>query len=312
MIAPFISIVIPAYNAEKFILKTLDSVLAQSYKNYELIVVDDGSIDNTSDVVREFLKKHDLRGRCIQQQNKKIAGARNTGILAATGDWIALLDHDDIWFPEKLYEVVKELNINVEVDLICHDEMVTKGGEIQRISKNGPSSNNMYQQLLFVGNCLSPSAVIFRKEVALKCGGFSENADYNTVEDYDFWMKLSRIAKFHFMNRVLGEYVLVDSSASRNIVYHHNNLEIMLRTHLEKYLFGAYGLKNKKMAEKRLATVYRSGLTQLMQRNELPFEQQKLVLKIIKTYPWGLKNIIRLSQWVIKTLMKTFLQRVNF
>jgi len=297
---PLVSVVIPAYNAEKFILKTLDSVFAQTYKNYEIIVVDDGSSDKTAEVVKEYLKKHDLSGQCIRQQNKKIAGARNTGIRAASGSLIALLDHDDLWFPQKLDEVIKEHYLHPDVDLICHNEIVTQGGNIYRTSKNGPTSENMYESLLFRGNCLSPSAVVFKKEVALKCEGFSENPNYNTVEDYDFWMRASRIAKFHFLNQVLGEYVLVETAASRNIVYHHKNLEIMLTSHLAEHLSGAHGFNGQRMAKKRLAIVYRSALAQLMQKNELPDEQHIAAWKMIQTFPWDLKNIIRFSQWVIK------------
>ncbi len=296
---PLISVVIPAYNAEKFIVKTLDTVLAQTYRNYELIVVDDGSNDKTAEVVTEYLEKHDLRGQCICQQNKKIAAARNTGIRAASGSWIALLDHDDLWFPQKLDEVIKELYLRPDVDLICHNEIVTQDGKIQRTSKNGPSSENMYESLLFRGNCLSPSATIFKKEVALNCGGFSENLDYNTVEDYDFWMRTSRIAKFHFFDKVLGEYVLVETAASRNIVYHHKNLEIMLTCHLAEHLSGAHGFMGKRMANKRLATVYRSALTQLIHKNELPDERHAAALKMIQAYPWDPKNIVRFSQWLI-------------
>jgi len=197
--------------------------------------------------------------------------------------------------------VLKELYLHPEVDLICHNEIVTQGGTVLRTSKNGPSSENMYESLLFRGNCLSPSAVLFKKEIALKCGGFSEAPDYNTVEDYDFWMRISRIAKFLFLNQVLGEYVLVESAASRNIIYHHKNLEIMLTSHLAEYLSGAYGFKGKIMAKKRLACVYRSALAQLINKNELPEEQRVAAGKMIRTFPWDLKNLARFSQWLIKT-----------
>jgi len=296
---PLISVVIPAYNAEKFISKTLDSVFAQTYKNYELIVVDDGSGDNTAEVVEKYIAMHGLRGQCIRQQNKKIAGARNTGIRAASGSWIALLDHDDIWFPEKLDEVIKALNLHSDVDVICHNEIITQRGSIERTSKNGPSSKNMYESLLFRGNCLSPSATMFKKEMALKCEGFSENPNYNTVEDYDFWLRISCIAKFYFLDKVLGEYVLVETAASRNIIYHHRNMEIMLSSHLEKYLSGMYGRRKQFMARKRLAVVYRSCLSQLMSCGENSEVQKDIAKKMMLTFPYDWKNIFRFSQWLI-------------
>lgn len=296
---PLISIIIPAYNAEKFIAKTLDSVLAQTYKNYELIVVDDGSSDKTAEVVEEYLKKNDMHGMCIRQQNKKIAGARNTGIRAASGPWIALLDHDDLWFPQKLEEVIKELNRHPDVDLICHNEIVTERDNTRRISRNGPNSVNMYESLLFSGNCLSPSATLFKKNVALKSEGFHEDPAYNTVEDYDFWLRISRIAKFHFLNQTLGEYVLVKTAASRNIIYHHTNMEIMLRSHLDKYLSGKMGIRMKFKAQKRLAVVYRSCLSQLMSYKENVSAQKDMARKMISTCPWDWKNIVQFVRCVI-------------
>ena len=93
-----ISVVIPAYNAGRFIRRTIDSVLAQTYTDYEIIVVDDGSTDNTAEIVKSYGSKV----RYIYQQNAGDGAARNTGIYAAKGEWIAFLDHDDEWLPEKL------------------------------------------------------------------------------------------------------------------------------------------------------------------------------------------------------------------
>jgi glycosyltransferase involved in cell wall biosynthesis len=93
-----ISVVIPAFNAGQFIRRTVDSILAQTYSDFEIIVVDDGSTDNTADVVRSYGPKV----RYIYQQNAGDGPARNTGITAAEGDWIAFLDHDDEWLPKKL------------------------------------------------------------------------------------------------------------------------------------------------------------------------------------------------------------------
>ena len=103
-----ISVVIPAYNAGGFIKRTIDSVLAQTYRDYEVIVVDDGSTDNTADVVKSCAGKV----RYIHQENAGDGPARNTGIRAAKGDWIAFLDHDDEWLPQKLELQMKLLDRN--------------------------------------------------------------------------------------------------------------------------------------------------------------------------------------------------------
>ena len=111
---PRVSVVIPAYNAEGFITKTLDSVRNQTFRDYEIIVVDDGSSDGTNDIVSTFLADHSLKGRCIRQENRGIAAARNIGMGAAIGILIALLDHDDIWYPAKLERVLAEFDRHPE------------------------------------------------------------------------------------------------------------------------------------------------------------------------------------------------------
>ncbi len=108
---PEISVIIPAFNAGRFINRTIDSVLAQTYKDYELIVVDDGSTDNTGEAVKSYGEKV----RYIYQPNAGDGPARNTGINAAKGRWIAFLDHDDEWPPEKLVAQMKLLSANPDL-----------------------------------------------------------------------------------------------------------------------------------------------------------------------------------------------------
>lgn len=300
---PLISVVIPAYNAEKFISKTLDSVFAQTYRNYELIVVDDGSVDKTAEVVEEYLAMRGLRGQCIRQLNKKIAGARNTGIRAASGSWIALLDHDDLWMAAKLEMVVQEISRNPKADLIWHNVKITKGGVTLSPVHIKEVCGELYQHLLFKGIMLPPSAAVFTKKAALSIGGFSENADFNTVEDLDFWLRLSREATFHFFDETLAEVVRLKTSASQNVLYHHRNMDIMLSSHLERYLSGAHGRRMQFRARKRLAVVYRSCLSQLMGCEENSDVQKDIAGKMMVTFPWDWKNIFRFSQWFLKSTL---------
>src|SRR5687768_17409195 len=119
-----VSVVIPAYNAADFIERTLESVRAQTYRSYEDVVIDDGSTDGTHELVTRWLALSGVAGTCIRQVNKRIAGARNAGMRAARGEFIALLDHDDLWDPEKLAVVMAEFDKHPEVDLVCHNERV--------------------------------------------------------------------------------------------------------------------------------------------------------------------------------------------
>ncbi|MBI5631799.1 MAG: glycosyltransferase [Elusimicrobia bacterium] len=306
-----VSVVIPAYNAAAFIEKTLDSVRAQTFADYEIVVTDDGSSDGTHEVVENYLNRHHLSGSCLRQPNKKIAAARNAGMRAAEGRYIALLDHDDLWRPEKLAVVMSEFERHPEADLICHNENVTKDGKVVRLSRNGPTEPRMYERLLFRGNALSPSASVFLRDKALEIGGFRENPEFNTVEDYDFWMRLSRVARFHFLDQVLGEYQLVERAASRRIEYHHGNLEALLKDHFKTYFGDDDGLISRLRKRKRLSAVYRSALGQLMSYGEEPEKQRQYALKMLRTFPFDLKNAVKALSWAWRELDRKVIHK-NF
>jgi len=295
-----VSVVIPAFNAASFVEKTLDSVRAQTYTNYEVVVVDDGSSDDTCSVVQHWLERHAIAGRCIRQENKKIAGARNAGMRSARGTYIALLDHDDLWCPEKLAMVMREFELHPEVDLICHNESFTCDGKVIRISRNGPAAKNMYERLLLSGNTLSPSACVFKKDKALSIGGFRETPGFDTVEDYDFWLRLSRVARFGFIDQVLGECRMREGSASRRIEYHFTNLERVLREHFSAHFGDRPGIIATMRFRRRLSAVYRAAAGQLMESNESPEKQREYIFKMLREFPLEPKNLARFLLWAMR------------
>jgi hypothetical protein len=158
----------------------------------------------------------------------------------------------------------------------------------------------MYEKLLFGGNALSPSASVFKKAKAMAIGGFRENPEFNTVEDYDFWMRFSRVGKFHFVDRVLGEYQMVERAASRRVQYHHANTEALLQDHFTTYLREHPGWQTRLRIRRRLASVYRSALGQLMGYREQPELQHAYLLKMLRTFPLDPKNLVRAAQWAVK------------
>lgn len=299
-----VSVVIPAYDAASFIEKTLESVRTQTYRAFEVVVVDDGSTDGTHEVVERWLAQTGVNGRCIRQPNKKIAGARNTGIRAAGGKFVALLDHDDLWDPPKLEVVMAEFDRHPEVDLVCHNERVTRDGETVGITRNGPWVEGMYDALLFHGNALSPSATVVRRDAALSIGGFREDPEFNTVEDYDFWMRLSRQARFLFIDRVLGEYTLVDRAASRRIDYHASNTVKVLQDHFRSRFGDKPAPRDRLRMRKRLAAVYRSALRELVGYCESPDLQRSYLRRMIRTYPLDPKNLARAAAWGVTNIIR--------
>ena len=118
------SIIIPAYNAAKFIERALDSVRKQSYGNYEVLVINDGSVDDTEQIIGQYKDKYPKFSiNFFSQENKGAGGARNKGIYNANGDYIAFLDADDCWYPEKLEKVNNFLIVHPEIDVLCHNEI---------------------------------------------------------------------------------------------------------------------------------------------------------------------------------------------
>ncbi|MBI4677692.1 MAG: glycosyltransferase family 2 protein [Elusimicrobia bacterium] len=302
MSLPRVSVVIPAYNAASFIETTLDSIRAQTFTDYEVVVVDDGSQDGTHRVAEAYLSGHRLEGRVIRQENKKIAGARNTGMRAAAGEFIALLDHDDLWRPDKLALVMREFELHPETGLVGHHIAVTKDGAVVRVIRKGPAAARMYERLLLEGNAVSPSAAVFRKDRALAIGGFREELEYVTVEDYDFWMRLSKVAPFRFIDRILSEYPLRETSASARIGFHHRNLETLLRRHFLEHFGPTPGLLDRLRMRRRMAAAFRSALGRLLETDGPAEEARDYALRMLSEYPLDPKNLARACQWALRRL----------
>lgn len=299
MAAPRVSVVIPAWNAAAFIERTLASVAAQTFKDFEVVVVDDGSSDDTKAVVDRFLAAEGLRGRCIRQENKRIAGARNTGIRAAEAELVAFLDHDDLWRPDKLERTLAEFDAHPEADLVCHQEDVVKDGRVVGRTRNGPWSQTMYEDLLFDGNALSPSATTARKVRLLEVGLFREDERFNTVEDYDLWMRLARVCRMRFIDEVLGEYQWVERGASNKIVYHNTNLEHLLRDHFAG--FPDPDARTRRRMGRRLGVMCRSAARLLMAQGDLA-AAGRYARRAVAESPWDWKNAATLGLWALKRL----------
>jgi glycosyltransferase involved in cell wall biosynthesis len=228
------SVIIPAYNAEKHIGAAIQSVLGQNYQNYELILINDGSTDKTNEVINSCKKKANFRRfYCIEQENKKIAAARNTGLRAATGSWIAFLDADDIWYENKLKIVHETILARPEADLICHDEKYYDKGQFKKINRYGPYSD--FINILFESCCLSTSAVTVKREKIDSVGGFSEDPEINGAEDYDLWLRLSRISKINYLHQVLGEYRVSANSISNNYGAHSEHYLQVVKNYYEQF-----------------------------------------------------------------------------
>lgn len=179
-----ISVIIPTHNRADLIARSLDSVLAQTFMPDEVIVVDDGSSDNTCELVADRYPEV----RLLDQGNKGVSAARNAGIDAATGDWLCLLDSDDSWQPEKLEKQVEALNTQPEY-LVCHtnEKWIRNGYHLNQLKKHKKHGGYIFQYCLPL--CvISPSSIMIHRNIFNNVGMFDESMP--VCEDYDLWLRI--------------------------------------------------------------------------------------------------------------------------
>jgi glycosyltransferase involved in cell wall biosynthesis len=232
---PFFSVVVPTYNRTDILSRSVDSVLSQTYQDFELIIVDNGSTDAT----QQWLSDNYQDGRLIyhyQEGSGSPASPRNTGMSLAKGQWICLLDSDDRWDKNKLQCVLDAIQTNTNSDVICHNENIyyELTDSIDKVLKYGPASKNMYKEMLIFGNRLSTSATSMRIEFLRDNNlQFNESSEFATVEDYDLWLNLAKCnANFIFLSESLGFYTVGKSNMIANSNLFCANLQNLLRLHV--------------------------------------------------------------------------------
>ena len=201
---PRVSVIIPAYNASRFIRETLESVLAQSYRDFEVVVVDDGSTDATRELVESFAQRvaqPPSAVRCIRQANAGPSAARNRGIREARGTLIAFVDADDLWLPEKLAEQVPLFDDAGRVGLVyCHAERMAADGQPLPTPHPPKPTGHVLAGFLVRNHCPT-SAAVLRRECFDRCGFFPE--DMIWAEDWHLWLRVARHYEFAAVERVL-------------------------------------------------------------------------------------------------------------
>jgi len=210
---PTVSVIIPAYNAAEFMGETLDSVFAQTFKRFEVIVVNDGSADTAE--LEQVLQRYPSNLRYIKQENQGAAVARNTGILAATAELVAFLDADDTWLPAFLESQIQLLE-REHVDLVFADALLTGDAVSAGLTymQVEPSRGKVTpESLLAVEVSVLTSTVLARKAPILEVGLF--DASLRRGQDFDLWLRLAKAgARFAYQREVLGHHRIVESGLS--------------------------------------------------------------------------------------------------
>jgi len=301
-----VSIIMPAYNAERYIAASIESVLAQTYSNWELIVVDDGSTDNTAAVVQEFVAR-DPRIKYIFQENGRLGKARNTSIRNSTGPLIAFLDSDDLWLPAKLEMQMRAIAQN-NADVVYSKTYVFKNDNIDDETETlrnpaGKFSGPDFFDSLVRWNQIPVLTVLLRRSALDRVGLFEEGetaASYRGCEDYELWLRLARAGfVFYGMPDVLARYrrhatamTAVPSNVFRSML-------LVVRKHIDES-----GLSESEK-QKRITGLYRELIAALIDEGKIS-EAKQFVHEL---YSWNKNSIVTRLQ---KLLISIWPRQFNF
>lgn len=222
------SVVIPTYNRAARLIKTVNSLLSQRYTSYEIIVVDDGSTDNTSEVI-DNIESNNIR--YFYKNNEERAAARNFGVKKALGQYVTFLDSDDILYPHHL-EVANRIIITNKYPSVFHTGYEIKDINDEIIRRINNREGDLNEQLLY-GNSLSCIGVFIRKDIALK-HLFNEDRNLSGSEDYELWMRLASRYKIYYSNEITAALV---QHEGRSVLGFDKRILINRIELLIKYLF---------------------------------------------------------------------------
>lgn len=197
MNTPSISVIMPVYNAEKYLKKAIDSILNQTYKDFEFIIIDGGSTDNSQKIIESYTDK---RISAIQKANFGLIDTLNLGISLCKGDWIARMDADDISYPNRLEEQLKYIKDDVAV-IGSQADIIDKDGKVYATTSFEVEHDEIVTKLLKNNSVIIHPSVIINKSKLICVGGY--DLKIFAAEDYDLWLKISKVWKIINVNKPL-------------------------------------------------------------------------------------------------------------
>lgn len=229
---PMITVITPTFNRERFIGEAIESVMKQTYDNLEHFIIDDGSEDNTKELVENYQKK-DGRIHYFYQENQGQSAARNIGLKHARGDYICFLDSDNYWFLNKLEKSLTGFQKYPETDILYGDCVaVNEAGDV--ISRKGMKRHSGYiAPLLLRDNFVSMNTSMVRKRCFEEMGGFE--AKDRLSEDYELWLRFSSKYRFYYLPEYLAYYRVMENQISSDKKSRFKANETIILNFLEKY-----------------------------------------------------------------------------
>ena len=227
---PRVSVVIPVYNGERYLADALQSVLSQTFKDFELIIIDDGSTDRSAAIVRKF------EGESVHYRlrpNGGVSKARNAGVAIARGEYIAFLDQDDLWLPDKLSVQVAYLDQNQDVGGVYSQGQFWENERLGSVLYPEPVGTDS-SSIIRNGFGLFMTATVFRKAVLEKLGGFDESFT-SGYEDLELTLRLNETTRIGFVPQVLALYRLHSGNSSRTTRFSLISRGLYLNTCLNRY-----------------------------------------------------------------------------
>ena len=298
---PLVSVIMPAYNAELYIGEAIESVVNQTFRSWELIIINDGSTDATEKIILDFERK-DKRIKYLFQENGKQGKARNLGITHSIGTYIAFLDADDLWVENKLAIQVNYLIANKEIDLIFSQGYSLNQGNLINFDVIVKPVWNINDLPLFINRNQVPIlSVVVNKRCLDNVSNFIEDLDIQNVEDYHLWLKmLSKNCIFMSLKQRLFFYRIHDNQITKNEnlddlrllnlfedFYNYYDNAISHKMILAKFKWGIFDERHSKRYFEfcyKLMELYNKPLVQIIKvLNFLPFKQikHKLIVRLL-------------------------------
>jgi len=286
------SIITPVYNGEEFISKAIESTINQSHADWEMLIINNGSTDNTVNTVSKYAEK-DPRIKLINcsYNSGSPARPRNLGLKQAKGEYVAFLDADDAFLQEKLVAVEQYFNDHPDIDCVCHGERHIKNNIVIREDYYGPHTT--YEDLFFRGNSLSTSAITMTRSCMEKVGFFSEEKEFSGFEDYDYWLRLAKACRIGYLRKILGAYTVNERSEASKISANCENAIEFLDSQYSSW--SKKTLYYKLLMRKRKALCLRASAREFIRIRD--YKSSIPLLRKVIAY-----NPLNLKQWAFFTL----------